>query len=117
MAHVTIHGTLASDPKILSTGGFREIVLLRVVETLEWYDGEGSRHTGESEHHVVIVSGPDAENSMSLRKGDTVLVEGHSYVGTLTDEAGEEREMTQVSALHIGVSLDKFRVPSNRTTG
>lgn len=69
MAHVTIHGTLASDPKILSTGGFREIVLLRVVETLEWYDGEGSRHTGESEHHAVIVSGADAENSMSLRKG------------------------------------------------
>jgi single-stranded DNA-binding protein len=111
MAHITIHGNLDSEPKLHTTAGGRKIAEIRVIETLQWHDGQGASHTSEAGCHTVFVSGADAEHSMLLHKGDTVLVEGQSYVDNSIDEEGGEG--TKVSALYIGVSLDKLVVATD----
>lgn len=111
MAQITIHGNLASDPKLYETEGGGKVAQLRVIENPRWRDDQGTWHTGEAEGHNVVLFGADAGHSTRLRKGDTVLVEGRTYVDVWTDEAGEERRTVKVRAKHIGVSLRFMAVP------
>lgn len=111
MAHVTIHGNLASDPSLYDTEGGGKVAQLRVIENPRWRDDQGTWHSGEAEGHTVVLFGADAQHSTRLRKGDTLLVEGHTYVDTWTDEQGKERRAPKVRAKHIGVSLRFMAVP------
>lgn len=104
MAHVTIHGNLAADPKIYDTSAGK-VAQLRVIENPRWRSEDGTWHTGEPEAHNVVLWGADAEHSSNLRTGDTVLIEGSTYVETWTDDQGQERKTTKVRARHIGISL------------
>lgn len=109
MAHLTIYGQLDSSPSILSTAGGRKVAQLSVVERLQWRGGDGSLHKGEALYHRVLVFGDDAERSMRLRKGDTVLIEGNSQAETYINEDGEEvPQGITVSASHIGISLSSY---------
>lgn len=114
MAHVTIHGNLASDPRFYDTNEGGKVAQLRVIENPRWRDDEGTWHDGDAEGHNVVVFGADAEHSTRLRKGDTVLVEGRTYVDTWTDGEGKERRTTKVRAKHIGVSLRFMAVPMSQ---
>lgn len=114
MAHVTIHGNLAVDPKLYDTNDGGKVAQLRVIENPRWRDENGEWHSGTAEGHNVILFGADAEHSTRLRKGDTVLVEGRTYVDTWTDEEGKERRTTKVRARHIGVSLRFMAVPMSQ---
>lgn len=105
MARVTIHGNLAADPKLYDTSDGGKVAQVRVIENPRWRGEDGTWHTGEPEGHNVVLWGADAEHSITLRKGDTVLVEGDTYVETWTDDQGQERKTTKVRARHIGISL------------
>lgn len=104
MAHTTIHGNLATNPRIYDTD-HGKVAQLRVIENPRWRDSEGEWQKGEPEGHNVVVWGADAEHCACLRSGDTVLVEGYSYVETWTDEEGQQRRTTKIRATHIGASL------------
>lgn len=114
MAHITIHGNLASDPKIYGTSDGGKVAQLRVIENSRWRDDEGTWHDGKAEGHNVVLFGADAGHSTHLRKGDTVLVEGRTFVDTWTDDEGQERRTTKVRAKHIGVSLRFMAVPMSQ---
>lgn len=107
MAHITIHGSLDSHPILHTTAGDRKITEIRVIETVRWHDAQGASETREAGCYTVFLFGTDAEHGMRLHKGDNVLVEGEFYVDTSID-ADERGGQSQVSALHIGVSLDSL---------
>ncbi|WP_298752911.1 hypothetical protein [uncultured Serinicoccus sp.] len=107
MAYIVIHGSLVAHPQVLTAGG-REIARLCVQEAVQWFDEAGVSHLEEGQRHTVVLSGEDAKLSARLRVGDTVLIDGYSYVEDDSEGGGEGDGRATVSAAHVGVCLDRI---------
>jgi len=95
---VIIIGNLARDPEVRSTQDGKRIANLSVATNESWRDkASGERKERVEYHRVVIFNDGLAEVAEKyLKKGKKVYIEGALETRKWTDNAGQEKYMTEV---------------------
>ena len=106
---VTLKGNLGKDPELRSTGSGEECATLSVATTESWIDKASGERKERTEWHTVVVW-PKALVAIarSLKKGDTVLVEGKQATRSWEDGQGQKRWTTEVVVNTYDHLLDKI---------
>lgn len=95
---VQLTGNLGRDPEVRHAAAGNPIVNLSMA-TSEWWRDKDSRERRESTewHRVVIFNRLLAEMAIDLlHTGDTIYVEGQLKSRKYTDQAGVEKQVTEV---------------------
>lgn len=95
---VMLLGNLGADPELKYTANGAPVCALSLA-TNESYKDQAGQWRERAEWHRVVVYGKTAESvAQYLTKGRTVFVEGKLRARKWRDQAGQERQITEIVA-------------------
>lgn len=105
---VTLKGNLGKDPEIRDLNNGDAVASFSVATTESWKDKNGERKERTEWHNVVVWPKILVDMCRTLKKGDTVLVEGKMATRSYEDQAGQKRWTTEVVVNTYDHLLDKI---------
>ncbi|HEX7105550.1 MAG TPA: single-stranded DNA-binding protein [Acidothermaceae bacterium] len=107
--YVTVVGNLVADPRLMETAGRPAMASFRLASTPRRFDrGAGEWRDGETLFTNVTCWRGLAENvTLSLKKGQSVIVHGRLMKRGYETKTGEHRESVDIDALAVGPELSR----------
>jgi len=107
--HVTVVGNLVADPRLIEMDGRPPMASFRLASTPRRYDrATGQWRDGETLFTSVTCWRGLAENvTLSLKKGQSVIVHGRLMKRSYETKNGEHRESVDIDALAVGPELSR----------
>ncbi|MFC3052374.1 single-stranded DNA-binding protein [Kordiimonas pumila] len=95
---VTIAGHLGRDPEVRHTKSDTLAVTLSVATSEKWTDRESGEERQATEWHRIVIFNPGLASIAAdyLKSGDKVYIEGKLQTRKWTDDAGQDRYVTEV---------------------
>jgi single-strand DNA-binding protein len=107
--YVTVVGNLVADPRLMETEGRPPMASFRLASTPRRYDRAANEwRDGETLFTSVTCWRGLAENvTLSLKKGQSVIVHGRLMKRSYETRNGEQRESVDIDALAVGPELSR----------
>jgi single-strand DNA-binding protein len=107
--YVTVVGNLVADPRLIETAGRPPMASFRLASTPRRYDRATNEwRDGETLFTSVTCWRGLAENvTLSLKKGQSVIVHGRLMKRSYETRNGEQRESVDIDALAVGPELSR----------
>ncbi|MCE2992023.1 MAG: single-stranded DNA-binding protein [Candidatus Jidaibacter sp.] len=95
---VTLIGNLGRDPEIRSTQDGKEIASFSIATSDSWRDKDSGERRERTEWHKVVIFAQPLVNIVKnyVHKGSKLYVEGSLHTRKWQDQAGVERQTTEV---------------------
>lgn len=95
---VMLIGRLGRDPEVHATQGNQKVVNLSVATSERWKDRATGDTKERTEWHRVVIFDPKLAEVAEryLRKGSLVYLEGQLRTRKWADQAGQERQSTEI---------------------
>jgi single-strand DNA-binding protein len=108
--YVTMQGNLTADPVSRTTAAGAMVINFRIASSGRRFDrAAGEFRDGDTVYMSVCAWRTLAANAMAtLRKGDSVIVQGRLTYRTYDDKAGIRRSVHEIEAIAIGPDLARF---------
>ncbi len=114
---VFIVGNLTRDPELRQTPGGQSVCSFGVATNSFFSDRSGQRQK-KTEFHNIVMWGRQAEiANQFLKKGSSVLIEGHLQTRSWQDKQGVQRKTTEVVAerMQLGQRAGGAVTPEERS--
>lgn len=106
---VTLKGNLGKDPEIRALQGGGDVATFSLATSEDWKDkATGEKRERTDWHNVVVWPKWMVDVCRSLKKGDTVLIEGQLQTRSYEDQAGQKRYVTEVVLNGFNAVIDKI---------
>lgn len=109
MAHLNqVHliGTVGNDPEVRATQGGAKVASFRLATTERYKDRDGNRQEQTEWHNITVWNNRADFVEKYIHKGSNLFIEGKLRTRQWTDQQGNKRYTTEVSAENIQL-LDK----------
>lgn len=113
---VNLIGRVGSDPELRFTPNGKAVASFPVVTSRNFKDSDGKWQESETTWWRVSVWEKQAEHVVeSLRKGDSVVVNGRAYMESYADKDGVSRQDLRVQAYNVALDLKRNAASASRT--
>ena len=109
MAHLNqVHliGTVGNDPEVRAIQGGAKVASFRLATTERYKDRDGNRQEQTEWHNITVWNNRADFVEKYIHKGSNLFIEGKLRTRQWTDQQGNKRYTTEVSAENIQL-LDK----------
>lgn len=109
MAHLNqVHliGTVGNDPEVRAIQGGAKVASFRLATTERYKDRDGNRQEQTEWHNITVWNNRADFVEKCIHKGSNLFIEGKLRTRQWTDQQGNKRYTTEVSAENIQL-LDK----------
>ena len=109
MAHLNqVHliGTVGNDPEVRAIQGGAKVASFRLATTERYKDRDGNRQEQTEWHNITVWNNRADFVEKYIHKGSNLFIEGKLRTRQWTDQQGNKRYTTEISAENIQL-LDK----------